>query len=70
MTREEVIVEFCKLQTLVNEKVFKCEHAADCFCPDNTMPYQNDGKVIEFIREAVEEKMRACEEWNRRALIL
>lgn len=64
MTRQEVIVRLCQLQTEAAEHV-GWEHAADCFCgqrngfgissddPKFADDYRNDGAALEFIERAV-----------------
>lgn len=58
MTQEETILEFCKLLSRVNTEVFNSQHAANCFCGDNpSFSYENDGVALDFIKQAVQEKI-------------
>ena len=61
MTRkEEVIAAFCHLATRVGNDVFKNEFAHDCFCGQNFLAnhnFQFDEKIINFISEAIDEKI-------------
>lgn len=62
MTKQEVAIELCQLMDKVNDQVFQYRHAADCFCGEASFPdpnYQNDGVCIEFIKQAVKEKINA-----------
>lgn len=68
MNASEVIERLCKLQEEV-QSVFEYQNAADCFCGkgvywnmigyDGTYDngYRNDGKALEFIEQAVREKL-------------
>lgn len=58
--REEVVREFCKIGTMAQE-VFEYKEASDCFCMDSDPSmrrfFRYSTRVIEFVREAVEEKI-------------
>lgn len=68
MEAKEVIERFCVLQRTAAEHV-GFEHAADCFCRQSGFwgassyggtfdeGYRNDGKALEFIEQAVREKI-------------
>lgn len=68
MEAKEVIERFCKLQRLAAEQV-GFVYAADCFCQQSGFwgaqgyggtfdtGYRNDGKALEFIEQAVREKI-------------
>ena len=59
MKKQEVIERFCSLQGEVAAHQ-KWEHAADCFCGVSKCPpqgYQNEGRALEFIKQAVAEKI-------------
>ena len=68
MEAKEVIARLCELQARVGDHV-GWEYAADCFCGkyglwgiggyDGTKAngYRNDGKALEFIEQAVKEKI-------------
>lgn len=68
MKRKQVIKRFCELQTRVCNDAIGWEHAADCFCADRMRPdgdgynYQNAGKALEFIEQAVQEKIARMNE--------
>jgi hypothetical protein len=58
--KAEVITEFCKISETVGHH-FKSQHAYDCFCPSNikqSSSYQYDDIVLDFIRDAVSEKIK------------
>lgn len=62
MNASEVKQELCSLCTEVNEKVFGFTYAADCFCGDKVCDhsgYRFDKEVLEFIKDAVKEKINA-----------
>lgn len=60
---DEVLRELCALSSEVMHKVFKCQEAADCFCPDKEMhplianSYRFSPEVLDFIKAAVNEKI-------------
>ena len=64
MEKQEIIQAFCEIQRTAHEHI-GFDTAADCFChrslPDDktigTFSYQNQGFALEFIREAVAEKI-------------
>lgn len=69
MDAQDVIRAFCLLQEKVAREVHGYNYAADCFCGesgfwqtehyDGTFEkgYRNDGKSLEFIKQAVDEKI-------------
>lgn len=63
LTKQQVIERLCKLSTKVGEEVFCNQKAHDCFCGENKTSevfsggFQFEEEVIEFIEEAVREKM-------------
>lgn len=72
---KDIIRRLCKLQAEVSEYV-GYQHAADCFCGeggfwdsdnyDGTYAggYRNDGKSLEFIEQAVREKLNTKDQAN------
>jgi hypothetical protein len=69
MEAKEVIERFCKLQSEVQD-VLGWDNAADCFCGKGGLwgmdsyggafesGYRNDGEALEFIEDAVREKLK------------
>ena len=63
MTRQQVIERYCLLSKKVAIEVFKFTVPADCFCGDNKFAaehpehYQYSDEVIQFIEDAVNEKL-------------
>lgn len=67
MKHTEVIDRLCKLQTEVTEALNDYTFAADCFCGkggfwdtngfDPERDYRNDGRSLEYIEQAVREKI-------------
>jgi hypothetical protein len=58
--KAEVISEYCKISETVGHH-FKNQWAYDCFCPANikqSSSYQYDDMVLDFIRDAVSEKIK------------
>lgn len=80
MEAKEIIQRLCKLQQEVYEQIHQ-DSSADCFCGeggywvtsdkyDGTHEggYRNDGHCLEFIEQAVREKLSALGKkvsWNR-----
>lgn len=64
MEKAKIVAEYCKLSATVAGQVFKCAHAADCFCGDfesrvgGLWNYQYEDAVLDYIREAVYERMK------------
>jgi hypothetical protein len=64
MTKLEVITGLCRLSTIVGVHL-KSEYAHDCFCQhsvqnielQNPPYYQFDEKIIDFIQDAIKEKI-------------
>lgn len=68
MEAKEVIGRLCLLQGVVTEHI-GFDYAADCFCKESGFwssddyggtfdeGYRNDGKALEFIEQAVREKI-------------
>lgn len=59
---QQAIEELCRLQAEVAGTVFTYKTPADCFCGTRQQlvdsgSWRNSGKVIEYIKEAVAEKM-------------
>lgn len=59
---DEVVRRLCILQRDVSDLI-GWDHAADCFCiesPNKTYEdgYRNEGKALEFIEQAVREKIK------------
>ena len=67
MTREEVILRFCRLQAKVCQEAIGFSYAADCICAQRANGgveieedlYRNDGKALEFIEKATEKAIAA-----------
>ena len=60
MKKEEVIEKFCILASTVNQECFKHSVPSDCFCSTNSLSetvFMFDPKIIEFIQDAVNEKL-------------
>jgi hypothetical protein len=63
MSREEAIKEACKIVTMAYQAIGDYSHASDGFCDEcekNHGPlwtYSNQGFVLEFVRQAVIEKL-------------
>jgi hypothetical protein len=58
MHKDDVIEQFCELATLVGDNVFHNKYAHDCFCLTFIKPgFQFDPLVIQFIKDAVKEKI-------------
>ena len=60
LTANEVIKRFCQLATRVGNKKFDNTFAHDCFCEDRRRHVGSfifDEEVLEFIEEAVVEKL-------------
>ncbi len=59
MNREEVISRMCKLASKVNTEKFKWSLPSDCFCEESTgsFSFQFDEEVLEFIEQAVKDKL-------------
>ena len=61
--RTAVIKQFCRLSSKVAEH-FQWSEAADCFCKETKGPvidekdYRFSPKVMRFIKQAVEEKLK------------
>lgn len=60
---KEVIKKFCELSTMVMEEHFECDVPADCFCEQDLFKnkignYGFSGKIMEFIYQAVVDKIR------------
>lgn len=62
MNRDEVIERMCAIHGVVAHSHAGEFYPADCFCRQSIDPsfshYQNTGKAIEYIRQAVMEKMK------------
>lgn len=60
MTRPQVIENLCRTVSLAYLAVGDHSHASDCFCHENKDPnhFQHQGKTLEFVRQAVIEKLR------------
>lgn len=58
VTKQETIEELCGVATKVNDKVFDYSLATDCFCTkEESSDYRFEERVLEFIKEAVNEKI-------------
>ena len=59
LTKDEIVKQLCELCTDVNSRVFDYTVATDCFCnkPEDEN-YRFDEEVLEFIKEAIEEKIK------------
>ena len=61
----QVIQRFCRLQDRVATEIVGYQYAADCFCGqggfwplEDAEDYRNDEKALEWIEEAVEQRIR------------
>lgn len=62
LTKQQIIEEFCTLATEVNDKVFGYSVASDCFCTkDESSDYRFEEEVLDFIKDAVKEKIEKGE---------
>ncbi len=57
MTKKETITSLCEIITEVGAAM-KHECAHDCFCTNEEHYFQMDKKVIDFVRTAVNEKIK------------
>ena len=60
MDKSEVIQHFCELASTVGEVKFRHKIPHDCFCKDSHCSFgsfQFDEEVLQFIKDAVNEKM-------------
>jgi len=58
MSKDQVIKQFCQLSSKVMDRVFSFSKPADCFCENKeSVNYQYSPEVIEFIKQAVQEKL-------------
>lgn len=60
MKRPEVITKLCKIVSRVYQEGKNFSHASDCFCsedPHGGRHFQHEGKTLEFVRQAVAEKL-------------
>lgn len=59
---EEVLTAYCSIGDKVMRQVFHCQHPADCICVrrqrHELMNFEYSDKVLDFIRAAVEEKIK------------
>jgi hypothetical protein len=68
--RQEAIARLCALQREITDAVLGYDEPNDCFCadasrggnPDPPGYWQSSGKAIEFIEEAVHEKIARYKE--------
>ncbi len=74
LDREEVVKRLCALSSTVMTRRFGCDLAADCFCedarqrrPDRIDEYRFDQEVLEFIEQAVKEKLEKADAVNSAA---
>lgn len=64
MTRPEVLEKLCLIATDVRNKIFHSNVAADCICEPGKIKYIHPARfefedaVLDFIREAVSEKIK------------
>ena len=60
-TRDEVIKEMCSIVALAYRSIGDYSHASDCFCCESKETqdwrYRNDGRIVEYVRQAVVEKL-------------
>jgi hypothetical protein len=60
MTREEVIEHLCDTVGIVFHSIKDFSSTSDCFCGKcYTGNFQHSGKTLEYVREAVIEKLKA-----------
>lgn len=59
MKRQDVLEALCSLASRINCDVFDYKYASDCFCDlEKSAHYSFDEKIIDFIEQAVNEKIR------------
>ena len=60
MTKQEVIETLCKLVAKIDTEVFQFHISSDCFCSEKPIfaNYQFDSKMMDFIDEAICEKIK------------
>ena len=62
LTKQQIIEEFCTLATVVKGKMFNYSVATDCFCTkEESYDYRFESEVLDFIKEAVNEKIKKGE---------
>jgi len=62
MNKDEVIYRLCELVSKVGRQKFNNSYPHDCFCGENPLKigiFHVDEVVIDFIEEAIEEKLKA-----------
>jgi len=60
MNKDQVIKRLCALSSNVGSRKFKSSIPHDCFCEDgknSCFSFQFDEQIIEFIEQAVNEKL-------------
>jgi hypothetical protein len=60
MTREEAIAHACKTIGIAFHSIRDYSKASDCFCSEHSRfvsTFANQGHVLEYVREAVTEKL-------------
>jgi hypothetical protein len=62
MNKAEVISKLCELVSKVGRQKFDSIYAHDCFCGENPFHigiFHVDKPIMDFIEEAIEEKLKA-----------
>ena len=60
MTRDDVLRELCALASKVGAELFNDDYSHDCFCAEriaDDTDFRFERSVMDFIKQAVEEKM-------------
>mgnify|MGYP001579131293 FL=1 len=67
MTKQEVIATMCELCSIVGREKFDSRFPHDCFCGENPFKigdFKFSREVIDFIREAISEKLNGTRNLN------
>ena len=62
MKRQEVLMRFCNLSSLVAAKEYNWELLANCICSESLArdeSYQFDEQIMEFIERAVKDRLNS-----------
>jgi hypothetical protein len=55
--RDQIIAKLCGIVGMVQRSIGDYSHASDCFCVE-TPNFQHEEKTIDYVREAVIEKLK------------
>ena len=59
MQKDDIIQDFCELSTLVGDHM---QYSHDCFCNETTVHFKFDKEIMQFIKDAVREKIRRIDD--------